>query len=261
MSRDAKMTDGLMTIPELANYLKVELRTLCRYLKVHPLAHKDAQLPAVRMGGRWRFRKEDIDRWLLEQPALQTHAPQQPRILVVDDDENFRMMLLDLFEATGYMVQGVEDGEAALALLRDMTFDLLLVDLQMPGMGGIELIRQAKSLQHHARVIVLTGYAGTESVIEATSLGVMDIIEKPIPNLRAFESTVQLALGRKTLPLTDHRKVSVTVNGGQNGNGSCLNKSPLPPPSMTNGVTVPSEVGLVGEYVGSGLNTMVKERT
>ena len=249
MSGDAEMTDRLMTVPELANHLKVELRTLCRYLKVHPLADKDAQLPAIRMGGRWRFRKEDIDQWLLNHAPPDAHTRQQPRILVVDDDENFRMMLLDLFEATGYMVQGVEDGEAALVLLRDMTFDLLLVDLQMPGMGGIELIRQAKSLHPHARVIILTGYAGKESAIEAASLGVTDTMEKPIRDLRVLESTVELALSRKTLPLTDDWKVSVPVNGGQNGNGSCLSNSPLQPVSMTNGVTVSSETGFIDECI------------
>ena len=208
------MTDGLMTVPELANYLNVELRTLCRYLKVHPLAHKDAQLPAVRMGGCWRFRKEEIDRWLLQQPALQTHAPQQPRVLVVDDDENFRTMLLDLLETSGYMAQGAEDGETALALLREVIFDLLMVDLRMPGMGGIELIRQAKSLQHHARVIVLTGYAGKESAVEAASLGVTDTMEKPIRNLRALESAVEFALSQQPGgPSTESgdRNSSVTV--------------------------------------------------
>lgn len=255
------MIDRLMTVTELADHLKVELRTLCRYLKVHPLAHKDAQLPAIRIGGRWRFRKEDIDQWLLQRPLLQVQARQQPCILVVDDDENFRTMLLDLLETSGYMAQGAEDGETAVALLREVTFDLLMVDLRMPGMGGIELIRQATSLQPHAPVIILTGYAGTESIIEAASLGVTDIIEKPIRDLRVLESTIQLALGRKTLPLTDDWKVSVTVNGEQNGNGSCLSNSPLPPASMTNGVTIPSEVGLVGEYAGSGLNAMAKERT
>src|SRR3989304_5448957 len=171
MSRDAKMTDRLMTVPELASYLKVELRTLCRYLKVHPLAHKAAHLPAIRMGGRWRFRKEDIDQWLLQHPLLQVQARQQPRILVVDDDENFRTMVLDLLEASGYMAQGVEDSETALALLREVTFDLLMVDLRIPGMGGIELIRQARSLYPHARVIILTGYADQESAIDASRLG------------------------------------------------------------------------------------------
>ena len=214
MSGGAKMTDGLMTVPELANHLKVELRTLCRYLKVHPLAHKDAQLPAIRMGGRWRFRKEDIDQWLLQHPLLQVQARQQPRILVVDDDENFRTMLLDLLETSGYMAQGAEDGETALALLREVTFDLLMVDLRIPGMGGIELIRQARSLYPHARVIILTGYADKESAIDAASLGVADTMEKPIRNLRALESAVEFALSQQPRgPSTKSgdRNSSVTV--------------------------------------------------
>jgi len=251
MSRDAEMTDLLMTVPELANHLKVELWTLCRYLKVHPLADKDSQLPAIRVGGRWRFRKEDIDQWMLQHSLLQVQARQQPRILVVDDDENFRTMLLDLLETSGYMAQGVEDSETALALLREVTFDLLMVDLRMPGMGGIELIRQARSLYPHARVIILTGYAGKESAIEAASLGVTDTMEKPIRDLRVLESTVELALSRKTLPLTDDWKVSVPVNGGQNGNESCLSNSPLQPVSMTNGVTVPSETVFIDESMGA----------
>jgi DNA-binding NtrC family response regulator len=128
-------------------------------------------------------------------------------------------------------------------------------------MGGIELIRQAKSLQRHARVIVLTGYAGTESVIEAASLGVTATIEKPIRDLRILESVVQLALSRETLPLTDDLKGSIPVNGGQNGNGSCHGNSPLQPVSMTSGVAFPSEAGFIGECKDSDYNIVAKERT
>jgi DNA-binding NtrC family response regulator len=196
---------------------------------------------------------------MLQHHLLQVQARQQPPILVVDDDENFRTMLLDLLETSGYMAQGAEDGETALALLREVTFDLLMVDLRMPGMGGIKLIRQAISLQPHAPVIILTGYADKESFIEASILGVTATIEKPIRDLRMLESVVQLALSRKTLQLTDDRGVSVKVTGGQNGNGSFLSNSPLPLPFMTSGVAVPSEIGLVGEYVGPGLNAMAEE--
>ncbi|MCI0417630.1 MAG: helix-turn-helix domain-containing protein, partial [Acidobacteria bacterium] len=79
------MADELMTAPELAKYLKVELRTVYRYLK-------DAQLPAIRMGGRWRFRKDDVDRWLFQRAPWRAHRQQQPRILIVDDDEMVREM-------------------------------------------------------------------------------------------------------------------------------------------------------------------------
>ena len=181
------MNEELMTARELAKYLKVELRTVYRYLK-------DAQLPALRMGGRWRFRRGDIDQWLLHRAPLQAHKPLQPRILVVDDDENFRMMLLDFLQASGYSARAAEDGKAAVSLLREMTFDLLLVDLRMPGMDGIELIAQAKRLQPQARTIILTAYGSKETAIEALHLGVTDYLEKPIQDLRMLESAVEQAL-------------------------------------------------------------------
>lgn len=177
----------LMTAPELAKHLKVELRTVYRYLK-------DAQLPAIRMEGRWRFRREDIDQWLLRHTQLQAHRQAQPRILVVDDNEDFRSMLLDFLQSLGCTARGTGDGEAALALLREVTFDLLFVDLRLPGMDGLDLIRQAKSLQSLAPIIVVTGYASKESAIEAVRLGVTDYLEKPIRNLAELASTVERAL-------------------------------------------------------------------
>ena len=181
------MADDLMTAPELAKYLKVELRTVYRYLK-------DAELPAIRMGGRWRFRKEDIDRWLLNHAPPHAHTRQQPRILVVDDDETFRSLLDDFFQTKGYLFRGAENGEAALALMRETTFELFLVDLRMPGMGGIEFIRQAKRLRPDIRILVVTAYGAKESAIEALRLGVVDYIEKPIRDLEVFASAVKLAL-------------------------------------------------------------------
>jgi excisionase family DNA binding protein len=181
------MPDDLMTAPELAKYLKVELRTVYRYLK-------DAELPAIRMGGRWRFRKEDIDRWLLKHAPAHVHARQQPRILVVDDDETFRSLLNDFFETKGYQFRGAESGEAALALMREMTFELLLVDLLMPGMGGMEFIRLAKRFRPDIRILVLTAYGEKESAIQALRLGVTNYLEKPIQNLQALASSIEAAL-------------------------------------------------------------------
>jgi len=181
------MADDLMTAPELAKYLKVELRTVYRYLK-------DADLPAIRMGGRWRFRKEDIDRWLLNHGPPHAHARQQPRILVVDDDQTFRSLLDDFFQTKGYLFRGAESGKAALAMMGDLTFDLLLVDLQMPGMGGIEFIRQAKRLRPDIRILVLTAYGDKESAIESLRLGVTNYLEKPVQNLQALASAMELAM-------------------------------------------------------------------
>jgi excisionase family DNA binding protein len=264
MRRGDKMTDNLMTVLELADYLKIESRALCRYLRAHPLADKDAQLPAIRVGGHWRFRREDIDRWLVQHPVLRPPTTRQSRILVVDDDENFRMLLLDLLEASGYVAQGAEDAQRALDLLEEAAFDLLMVDLRMPGMSGIELIRQAKSVQPNARVIILSGFAGTEYAAEAATLGVAHIVEKPIRDLRVFESTVRLVLSPEILQPADNRSVSVAISAGRNGNGSCHKDSPLRPLRMANGVSDPSEAAeALPSFMGTGdsyLNMAVKER-
>ena len=184
------MLDGLMTASELARYLKLELRTVYRYLK-------DGHLPAIRVGGQWRFRKREIDQWLLQRVLPVDPKPHRPRLLVVDDDVNVRKTLLDALEFSGYNAQGAEDGEAALALLREAAFDLLLVDLKMPGVDGIELIRRAKSLHPQARIIILTGYGTKETAIEALNLGVLAYLEKPIRDLGVLESAVERVLTRK----------------------------------------------------------------
>jgi len=186
------MNDELMTAPEVAKYLKVELRTVYRYLR-------EAQLPAIRMAGRWRFRREDVDGWLQNHAPLKGERRQQPHILVVDDDAMFREMVNDFLETRGYAIRGAGDGEAALALLTEMTFDLLLVDLRLPRMGGIELIRRVKRLYPEVRIMVLTAHSGKESAIEALRLGVTDYLEKPFRDLQAFASAVELAL-RPQLP-------------------------------------------------------------
>ncbi len=181
------MADELMTAPELAKYLKVELRTVYRYLK-------DADLPAIRMAGRWRFRKQDVDRWLLQRAPWRTHRRQQSRIMIVDDDQMAREMLTELLQPIGYTVRAAQNGESALDILREMTFDLLVVDLQMPGMGGVEFMRRARALYPDVRMLVLTGHAGKESAIESLRLGVSEYLEKPVRDLHALASAIELAL-------------------------------------------------------------------
>lgn len=185
--KEGLMREELLTAPELAAYLKVELRTVYRYLKA-------GYLPAIRMGGRWRFRKEEIDQWLLQRVQPEHLKRDQPRILVIDDDAKVRSVFIDCLQALGHNAQGADDGETALALLRDTAFDLLLVDLKMPGMGGMEFIRRIRSSQPRARVIILTGNGSKETAIEALNLRVSAYLEKPIRSLAVLESAVAQAL-------------------------------------------------------------------
>lgn len=182
------MVEELMTAPELARYLKVDLRTVYRYLK-------ESQIPTLRMGGRWRFRRQDIDRWLLQCSPAETRQPPTFRVMVVEDDEPCRSLLTTLLrEMPGTIVQEAEGGEEALALCRTLAFDLLITDLQMPTMDGLTLIRHVKRLHPSTRFVIVTGFGAKESAIEAIHLGVSAYLEKPIRDLQLFSTTVERVL-------------------------------------------------------------------
>ncbi|HMQ35456.1 MAG TPA: response regulator [Chloroflexaceae bacterium] len=101
------------------------------------------------------------------------------RILVVEDDANIRTFCQRLLRLT-YEVEVAEHGAAALEALRERAFDLVITDLQMPVLGGIELLEQIR--QHYAEcdALVLTAYATVETAREALKLGALDYIEKPV---------------------------------------------------------------------------------
>lgn len=182
------MAEELMTASELARYLKVDLRTVYRYLK-------ESQIPTLRMGGRWRFRRDDIDRWLLQCAPAKTRQAPTLRVMVVEDDENLRSFLTTfLRETPGYIVEEAKDGEEALALCRTLAFNLLITDLQMPTMDGLTLIRHVRRLSPSTRFVIVTGYASKENAIEAIRLGVSAYLEKPIRDLQLFSTTVERVL-------------------------------------------------------------------
>lgn len=101
------------------------------------------------------------------------------KIMVVDDELSVRSSLEDILRLEGYDVQAVESGEAALSLLRNDHFDIILLDLKMPGIDGIEVLHVINRLSPNTGVILLTGHGSLESAIEALRLGADDYILKP----------------------------------------------------------------------------------
>jgi two-component system cell cycle response regulator CpdR len=81
------------------------------------------------------------------------------RILLAEDDDQLRIFLSRGLQRAGHLVESVADGTAALALAKDSQFDLLLADVVMPGLDGIELAREAARLQPSIRIMFLTGFA------------------------------------------------------------------------------------------------------
>jgi DNA-binding NtrC family response regulator len=104
---------------------------------------------------------------------------QPARILVAEDEANLRLVLQKELERHGYRVQVAPDGEAALRKLEETNVDVLLCDINMPRMDGIELLRRVHERPNPPEVIMLTGQATVETAVEAMKLGAYDYLTKP----------------------------------------------------------------------------------
>ena len=101
------------------------------------------------------------------------------RVLVVDDEENIRLGLRTLLKKHGYEVEVADGGEAALAALDLFDPDVILTDVRMPRMGGLDLLSALKAKQHPATVIVMSAYGNIDLAIEAMKAGAYDYVGKP----------------------------------------------------------------------------------
>jgi len=120
-------------------------------------------------------------------------------ILVADDERNIRSTLTNTFQLDGYDVVAVEDGEQAIAAVERGGIDLLLLDLQMPRLGGLEALRRVRELRHELPAIFLTAHGTFEKAVEAVRvLGAFDFIEKP-PHAEKILVSVRNALRQAAL--------------------------------------------------------------
>jgi len=102
------------------------------------------------------------------------------KLLLVDDESDFRNTLLKRLQRRSVDVHGVASGETALAWLGDEQADVVILDVRMPGMDGIETLRQIKSRHPLVEVIMLTGHASMEVAIEGMQIGAFDYLMKPM---------------------------------------------------------------------------------
>ena len=101
------------------------------------------------------------------------------RVLVVDDEENIRLVLRTLLRKHGYEVEVADSGEAALALVDSFGPDVILTDVRMPKMGGLDLLATLKAKQQPATVIVMSAYGSNDLALEAMKAGAYDYLSKP----------------------------------------------------------------------------------
>jgi DNA-binding response OmpR family regulator len=103
---------------------------------------------------------------------------QPARILLVDDEASIRLTLSALLKRAGYEITSAENGEQAVTLLEQHAFDLMLVDLKMPGMDGMQVVEAARQRQPDTAIIVLTGHGSLDTAIEGLHQGIFDYLLK-----------------------------------------------------------------------------------
>jgi len=101
------------------------------------------------------------------------------RILFVDDDAELREIVISQLTGTGYSVDEAEDGIVAIEKLEKENFDLVLLDIKMPGKTGLDVLQHIKDRSLSCRVIMLTGVVGMGTAIESLSMGADDYLTKP----------------------------------------------------------------------------------
>jgi two-component system response regulator PilR (NtrC family) len=119
-------------------------------------------------------------------------------LLVVDDDLSMREMLEVMLTSEGYDVEYAEDGAKAIQMLQNKAYDLILCDIRMEPIGGLEVLRTAKRGMPQTVVIMISAYATTETAVEAMKEGAYDYIPKPF-NVDEVKQTIRNALDRRTL--------------------------------------------------------------
>ncbi|MBM4127204.1 MAG: sigma-54-dependent Fis family transcriptional regulator [Nitrospira sp.] len=126
------------------------------------------------------------------------------QILIVDDEVNIRNAIVTLLGKRGYRARGVATAEEALALLETTDMDLVITDLRMPGIGGMEFLRRLQTTRPGTEVVVMTAYSSIETAVEAMRFGAYDYLAKPIDRDR-FPIVVEKALERHFLAVENQR--------------------------------------------------------
>jgi len=141
---------------------------------------------------------EDTEHGAQSQLQAET-ATKVGRVLIADDDDDFRALLVRRSQRMGLEVQQVNDGPLAISALRASPFDVLVVDLYMPGSTGLQVVQEGRRIDPDLQSIILTASATLETALEALRAGVYDYLLKPLESVAAFELSLTRALEHRLL--------------------------------------------------------------
>jgi excisionase family DNA binding protein len=160
--------NSLMTVKEAAAYLRLNYMTLYRLAR-------EGKIPASKVGGNWRFKKTMLDQWL----SSKTRTA-RGEILIVDDDPRIQEVIKDFIALQGYKAITAGSGTDAIRLIEKKQFDLIFLDLVLPDLSGIEVMRKIKARNRKAVIIIVTGYGDDPIALEAMSFGPLLLLRKPL---------------------------------------------------------------------------------
>jgi two-component system, response regulator, stage 0 sporulation protein F len=167
------MDDSLITVKDVADYLKLKEQTVYLLARQH-------KIPSLKVGGSLRFKKSQIDSWLSSRTDLTKQTSNQQRVLIVDDEEPIRSTLARMIESHGVSAVAVQSGPDAVEKARQHAFRLVFLDLNMPGMNGVETLKALKEIDRDLRVVVVTALSGEDELFRsAIELGPVSVIPKP----------------------------------------------------------------------------------
>jgi DNA-binding NtrC family response regulator len=118
------------------------------------------------------------------------------RVFIVDDEDDFRETIVKRLNARKIQTEGAASGVKALEVLKDKDFDVIVLDVKMPDMDGIETLRHIKKMKPEIEVIMLTGHASVEFGLKGMQLGAFDYVMKPAP-LNELLDTIGQAYNKK----------------------------------------------------------------
>jgi DNA-binding response OmpR family regulator len=136
-------------------------------------------------------------------------------ILITEDDEKMRNGLVEILKEEGYNVDSAQNGQKGLVLIKEKDYDVVLTDLIMPVMGGMELLRNIKQIKPGTSVIFITAFGTIENAVEAIKVGASDYITKPF-KIDEVQSKIKTVLAErdfaKTLDILDSNVIKAISN-------------------------------------------------
>jgi two-component system nitrogen regulation response regulator NtrX len=122
----------------------------------------------------------------------------EKNIMIIDDESGIRSSLKGIFEDEGYKVKTTSTGEKGLDYVKSESYDLILLDIWLPEMNGIEVLKKIKNIDENIQVVMITGHGSVEAAVKSTKLGAYDFLEKPL-SLEKVVLTAKNALKQKSL--------------------------------------------------------------